>query len=97
MNDAQVRAVPVFNGWEGHFTKIDTSGWHKVEVNGIAQLYGSELEAKVAAYEAMMRHIFGKGIVRDGERASGAKSQAEAMFSKIFPGKGRRPVEVVRR
>lgn len=97
MNEAQVRAVQVFNGWEGHFKKVHRSGWYPVEINGIAQLFESELEAKVAAYEALHRHIFGNGILRDGDRAVSAKSKAEELFGKIFPGKGRKPVEVVRR
>lgn len=97
MNEPRVRAIPVFNGWEAHFRKLHKAGWFQVEVNGIAQLFPSEAEAKVAAYEAMTRHHFGDGILRDGEVVSAAKSKAEELFGKVFPGKGRRPVEVVRR
>lgn len=95
MNTAEVRAVAVMNGWEGHFRKLDKAGWHPVQINGVVQLYETEDKAKIAAFEAMNRHHFGAGILRDGERASFARAEAE--FAKIFPGKGRRPVEVVRR
>jgi hypothetical protein len=97
MNEPRVRAVPAFNGWEGHFRKLHRSGWHAVEVNGIAQLFPSEADAKVAAYEAMTRHHFGDGILRSGEKASAVRSRAEELFGKVWPGKGRKPVEVVRR
>ncbi len=97
MNEPRVRAVPVFNGWEGHFRKLHRSDWFPVEVNGITQLFPTEADAKVAAYEAMTRHHFGDGILRDGVTANAARSRAEELFGKVFPGKGRRPVEVVRR
>jgi hypothetical protein len=95
MNDAQVRAVPNMNGWEGHFRKVHKAGWHPVEINGIAQLYETEEKAKIAAYEALHRHIFGDGILGTGEKASIAKAEAE--FAKVFPGRGRKPFTVERR
>lgn len=95
MNTAEVRAVAVYNGFEGHFRKLDKAGWHAVQENGITQLFETEDKAKLAAFEAMNRHHFGAGILRDGEKASIVKAETE--FAKIFPGKGRRPVEVVRK
>lgn len=97
MNEARVRSVPVSNGFEGHFKKLHRSGWFPVEENGIATLFPSAELATIAAYEAMNRHLFGDGILRDGEKAGSAHADANAMFSKIFPGKGRKPVEVVRK
>lgn len=95
MNEPRVRAVPVYNGWEGHFRKLHRAGWFPVKVNDIAQLYATEADAKVAAYEAMTRHHFGDGILRDGEVATGAKSKAEELFGAIF--KRGRKIEVFRR
>lgn len=95
MNEPRVRAVPVFNGWEGHFKKLHKAGWFPVQANGIAQLFGSEDAAKVAAYEAMTKHHFGDGILRDGEKANGARSKAEDLFGAVF--KRGRKIEVVRR
>lgn len=95
MNEPRVRAVQVFNGWEGHFKKMHKAGWFPVEVNGIAQLFPSEADAKVAAYEAMTKHHFGDGILSDGERTSAARSKAEELFGAIFR-RGRK-IEVVRR
>ncbi|TDR34684.1 hypothetical protein [Aquamicrobium defluvii] len=95
MNEARVRAVQVFNGWEGHFKKMHKAGWFPVEVNGIAQLFPSEADAKVAAYEAMTKHHFGDGILSDGERTSATRSKAEELFGAIFR-RGRK-IEVVRR
>lgn len=97
MNSAEVRAIPVFNGWEGHFKKIHRSEWNPVQVNGVVQLFESEEKAKNAAYEALMKHLFGDGIVRTGERASAARDQAEKLFGKVFPGKGKPAVPVVRK
>ena len=97
MNEPRVRAIQVYNGWEGHFKKLHRADWFPVEVNGIAQLFPTEDAAKVAAYEAMTRHHFGDGILRDGEKMSAERSQVETLFGKVFPGKGRKPVEVVRR
>lgn len=94
-NEAQVRAVPGYGGFEAHFRKVHRSGWHPVEVNGIAQLYATEADAKIAAYEALHRHLFGDGIVGTGQKT--AVAHAEAEFRRIFPGKGRKAVEVVRR
>lgn len=95
MNEPRVRTVPEMNGYRGEFRKLDKSGWHAVEVNGIAQLYESEEKAMIAAYEAMNRYHFGAGILREGEKATVAN--AEAAFAKIFPGHGRRPFVVERR
>jgi hypothetical protein len=97
MNTAEVRAVPVMNGWEGHFRKLDKAGWHAVQVNGVVQLFETEDKAKIAAYEAMNHHHFGAGILRAGEKMSAKRTHAEELFGKVFPGKGRKPVEVVRR
>ena len=95
MNEPRVRAVEVVNGWEGHFRKLHKAGWFPVEVNGVAQLFPTDDAAKVAAYEAMTRHHFGDGILRDGDRATSAKSKAEELFGAIF--KRGRKIEVVRR
>ena len=84
MNEPRVRAIQTFNGWEGFFKKLNKAGWFPGEVNGIAQLYSTEAEAKVAAYEAMTKHHFGDGILRDGDRASSTKSKAEELFGAIF-------------
>lgn len=97
MNEPRVRAIHEYNGWRGEFRKLHRAGWFPVEVNGVAQLFPTEDAAKVAAYEAMTRHHFGDGILRDGETVGAAQSKAEALFKKIFPGKGRKPIEVVRR
>ncbi|MCV0395456.1 MAG: hypothetical protein K5872_22170 [Rhizobiaceae bacterium] len=97
MNEPRARAHPVMNGWEGQFRKLDRAGWHPVEVNGVAQLYDTPEQALIAAYEAMNAYLFGRGILRDGEKASAEKSRAEELFNKVWPGKGRKPVEVVRR
>ncbi|RUV07958.1 hypothetical protein EOA79_02390 [Mesorhizobium sp. M1A.F.Ca.IN.020.03.2.1] len=95
MNSAEVKAVPVSNGYEGHFKKIHRSEWEPVCENGIAQLFDTEEQAEVAAYRALMKHIFGD-IVRDGEKASTALSEAEEKFGKLLRGGGK-TVKVVRR
>lgn len=92
MNAAEVRAIPEMNGFRGEFQKLDRAGWHAVQLNGVVQLFETEDQAQVAAYRAMIEHIFGRGIVRSGEKASAAKIAA----NKIFPGRGR-VVEVERR
>jgi len=97
MNEPRVRAVPEMNGFRAEFRKLDRAGWHAVEVNGIAQLYETADKAMIAAYEAMNAHHFGAGILRDGDVVSAARDAAEVQFKKYFPGKGRKPVEVVRR
>ena len=97
MNNAEVRAIEVFNGWEAQFRKIHRTEWYPVQVNGVVQLYESEEKAKNAAYAALMKHLFGDGIVRTGERAGSTKDAAEKLFGKVFPGKGRKPFEVVRK
>lgn len=97
MNDAEVRAVPESNGFRGEFKKVHRTKWEPVCQNGQPLLFDTKDQAEVAAYRALMKHLFGDGIVRDGEKASAARSQAERQFGKVFPGKGRKPVEVVRR
>jgi hypothetical protein len=89
MNEAEVRAVPHMNGFEAQFKKLHRAGWHAVEVNGVAQLYATPELAEVAAYRALMKHIFGDGIVRSGDKASGALTEAEAKFSRLFKGGGK--------
>ncbi|RUV23453.1 MULTISPECIES: hypothetical protein [unclassified Mesorhizobium] len=95
MNSAEVKAVQVSNGYEGHFKKIHRSEWEAVCENGIAQLFDTKDQAEVAAYRALMKHLFGDGIVRDGEKASAQRSQAETLFGGIFR-RGRK-IEVERR
>lgn len=95
MNEPRVRAVPEMNGFRGEFRKLDRAGWHAVEVNGVAQLYESQDKAMLAAYEAMNAHHFGKGILAEGEKPVVAVAEAE--FRRLFPGHGRRAVEVQRR
>lgn len=95
MNEPRVRAIPEMNGFRGEFRKLDRAGWHSVEANGIPQLFESEDKATIAAYEAMNAHHFGRGILRDGEKVSGARSTAENLFGAIFR-RGRK-IEVERR
>jgi len=85
---------PVYGGFEGQFKKLHRTAWYPVEINGVAQVFDTRDQAEVAAYRALMKHLFGDGILRDGEKASAAAAEAE--FRKIFPGKGK-VVEVVRR
>ncbi|RUV81410.1 hypothetical protein EOA60_20855 [Mesorhizobium sp. M1A.F.Ca.IN.020.06.1.1] len=95
MNDAEVRAVPESNGFRGEFKKVHRTDWEPVCENGVAQLFDTEEQAQVAAYRALMKHLFGDGIVRDGEKASAERSKAEALFGGIFR-RGRK-IEVERR
>jgi len=94
MNEVNARAVPVMGGFEGQFRKVHRAGWESVCKDGIAQIYPSETEAELEAWRALRAHLQGD-IVGSGEKASIARAEGE--FAKIFPGKGRRPVEVVRR
>lgn len=95
MNDAEVRAIPESNGFRGEFKKVHRSEWNVVCLNGQPQLFDTKDQAEVAAYRALMKHLFGDGIVRDGEKASAARSQAETLFGGIFR-RGRK-IEVERR
>lgn len=93
MNEPRVKAVSnPYGGWEGHFTKCDGAGWHAVQENGETRLFDSEEKALLAAYDAQNRYHFGRGILRQGEKASAAKIEA----GKLFMG-NRRVVEVERR
>lgn len=96
MNDAEVRAIPESNGFRGEFRKVHRTEWHAVSENGVAQLFATPEQAEIAAYRALMKHIFGDGIVRDGEKAGTALSEAEAKFGKLLRGGGK-TVEVERR
>jgi hypothetical protein len=82
VNEAEVRAVPIYGGFTAQFRKIHRSGWHDVKINGEVQTYDTAEQAEVAAYKALMRHLFGDGIVRDGETASATRTKAEAIFRK---------------
>lgn len=96
MNEVDARAVPVYGGYHGEFRKVHRSTYEQVCVNGIVQIYKTAAEAETAAWRALKGHLCGE-IVGSGARASAARSQAEELFGKVFPGKGRRAVEVVRR
>lgn len=96
MNDVDARATPVYGGYHGEFRKVHRAAYEPVCVNGIAQVYPSAHEAEIAAWRALKAHLCAD-IVGDGQKASAAKSKAEALFGKVWPGKGRKPVEVVRR
>lgn len=96
MNDVDARAVPVCGGFQGEFRKVHRAAYEPVSVNGVAQIYDTEHEAEVAAWRALKAHLCGD-IVGSGEKVSAARSRAEELFGKIWPGKGRKPVEVVRR
>jgi hypothetical protein len=94
MNDAEIRAVPESNGFRAEFKKIHRSDWEKVCENGVALLFDTKDQAEVAAYRALMKHIFGD-IVRDGEKATAGRTKAETLFGGIFR-RGRK-IEVERR
>lgn len=93
-NDVNARAIPVMGGWEGQFRKVHKAGWEAVEVNGIAQLYGTAEAAELAAWRALRAHLCAD-IVGSGQKTAVANADAE--FRRIFPGKGRKAVEVVKR
>jgi hypothetical protein len=96
MNDVDARAVPVYGGFRGEFRKVHRAMFEPVCVGGVPQVYETAHEAEIAAWRALKAHLCGD-IVGSGEKASAAKSKAEQMWGKVFPGKGRKPVEVVRR
>lgn len=85
----QVLAVPVYGGFKGVFRKRD--GWEYVCVNGVEQVYPSEDQARLAAYEARESHLFGDGILSTGHKAEAARFKAEELFGAIFK-KGRKIV-----
>lgn len=95
MNDAEVRAIPESNGFRGEFKKVHRSEWHIVCENGVPLLFDTEDQAQVAAYRALMKHLFGDGIVRDGEKATAVRTTAETLFGAVFR-RGRK-IEVERR
>ena len=96
MNEVDARAVPVFGGYHGEFRKVHRAAYEPVCTNGVPQVFASAADAEIAAWRALKSHLCGE-IVRSGDKASAARSQAEALFGKVFPGKGKKPVEVVRR
>lgn len=96
MNEVNARAVPVYGGFHGEFRKVHRACWEQVCIAGVAQIYPTAAEAEVAAWRALLSHLQGD-IVGTGEKASTARSAAEKLFGKIFPGKGRKPVQVERR
>ncbi|MBN9073998.1 MAG: hypothetical protein J0H34_20850 [Rhizobiales bacterium] len=96
MNDVDARAVAVFGGFQGEFRKVHRAAYEPVQLDGVARIYDTAAEAETAAWRALKAHLCGE-IVRSGDKASAARSQAEELFGKVFPGKGRKPVEVVRR
>ncbi len=96
MNDVDARAVPVYGGYHGEFRKVHRAVYEPVCINGVPQIYPTAATAEIAAWRALRAHLCGE-IVRSGDKAGAARSQAEELFGKVFPGKGRKPVEVVRR
>lgn len=96
MNEVDARAVPVYGGYHGEFRKVHRAVYEQVAINGVPQVYQTAAEAEIAAWRALKSHLCGD-IVRSGEKMSAERSQAEELFGKVFPGKGRRPVTVERR
>lgn len=96
MNEVDARAVPVYGGYHGEFRKVHRASYEPVAIDGVPQVYRTAAEAEIAAWRALKSHLCGD-IVRDGEKMSAERSQAEQLFGKVFPGRGRKPVEVVRR
>jgi hypothetical protein len=60
--------------------------------NGKPVHYPTDKDAVIAAYQALVQHIY-RPILRDGEKAGTARKAADL----LFPGKGRKPVPVERR
>ncbi|WP_189524030.1 hypothetical protein, partial [Mesorhizobium sp. M3A.F.Ca.ET.175.01.1.1] len=60
--------------------------WQPVCESGHLLLFDTKDQAEVAVYRALMKHLFGDGIVRDGEKATAALSQAEEKFGKLLRG-----------
>ena len=95
-NGVDAKAVPVYGGFIGVFKKVHRSTWEKVCEGGVPRVFDTEPEAEVAAWRALLAHLQGE-IVGSGIEKSAARSKAEELFGKIFPGKGRKPIDVVRR
>lgn len=96
MNDVNARAVQVEGGFEGQLRKVHKAAWEAVQVNGVAQVYDTAEAAELAAWRALKAHLCGE-IVGSGQKVSAARTEAERLFGKLFPGKGRKPVVVERR
>ena len=92
MNSAEVRAVPIMNGFEGQFRSLRKSAWEAVQVDGIAQLYETEQAALLAAHEALLAHLTKDGVVGFAAEKSQIRAAAEKLF--VRPGVA---VEVVKR
>ena len=93
-NEVSARAIAVMGGFRGQLRKVHRAAWEDVAENGVSILFATAQEAELAAWRALKAHLCGD-IVGSGEKISLAKAEQE--FAKIFPGHGRRPVEVVRR
>lgn len=94
--EPMVKAVPVEMGWEGRFRTLRNSQWRRVEKNGVVLIFATEFEAENAAFKALYASDLGPGIVSTGHKAAAARSKAEELFGKIWPGKGKKPVRVER-
>ena len=94
MNEVNARAVPVMGGWRGEMRKVHKAEYEPVCRDGVPVLFASALEAEVAAWRALKRHLCAD-LVGSGEKMSAARSKAEEMFGAIF--KGGRRIVVTRR
>lgn len=92
LNDINARSSPTYGGHYGEFTVARKSGWQRVEVNGVAQIYPTEFEAETMAWRAA--RAAGFGLMRSTQqRPVNVKSEAEKLFGGVFH-KGRQvPVE----
>ena len=95
-NESNARAVEVYGGYNGEYRMVHKASWQKVLCNGKACVYASASEAEVAAWRELNDRRY-PPIRSEGEKVSPARSKAEALFGKIFPGKGKRAVEVERK
>jgi hypothetical protein len=96
VNGVDARSRPVYGGYLGEFRKVHKADWEAVCVNGVPQVFPTAEAAEIAAWRALRAHLCAD-IVGGGEKASSALSEAEERFKKLFPGHGRKPVDVVRR
>lgn len=97
MNTVHARSREVFGGFLAEYRLSHWGRYRAVKKeDGTDQIFPVDKDAEIAAHRALTAAIFSE-IRAERCETSTARSKAEALFGKFFPGKGRRAVEVVRR
>jgi len=81
MNRSSAQAIPTINGYIGQFRPVWSAAYRSVQENGKLKYFRCPFEAEAMAWRSLYA-VEQSVMVRDGERVSAAKVEADSYFKR---------------